>query len=58
MVGDDIQNDVGGAQAVGILGVQVRTGKFRPTDEPHEVVQPDAYVDNLAAFVDELLSRM
>ena len=29
MVGDDIVNDVGGAQACGIHGVQVRTGKFR-----------------------------
>jgi phospholysine phosphohistidine inorganic pyrophosphate phosphatase len=29
MIGDDIQNDIGGAQACGIRGVQVRTGKFR-----------------------------
>ena len=29
MVGDDIVSDVGGAQACGMLGVQVRTGKFR-----------------------------
>ena len=29
MVGDDIVNDVGGAQACGITGLQVRTGKFR-----------------------------
>jgi len=29
MVGDDIVSDVGGAQACGIRGVQVRTGKYR-----------------------------
>ena len=30
MVGDDIVNDVLGAQAAGIRGVLVRTGKFQP----------------------------
>ena len=29
MIGDDIVSDVGGAQACGIRGVQVRTRKFR-----------------------------
>lgn len=29
MIGDDIVSDVGGAQACGIRGLQVRTGKFR-----------------------------
>ena len=29
MVGDDIVSDVGGAQACGIRGLQVRTGKYR-----------------------------
>jgi HAD superfamily hydrolase (TIGR01458 family) len=32
MVGDDIENDVGGAQACGITGVLVRTGKFAESD--------------------------
>jgi ribonucleotide monophosphatase NagD (HAD superfamily) len=32
MVGDDIEADVLGAQAAGIRGVLVRTGKFRPQD--------------------------
>jgi HAD superfamily hydrolase (TIGR01458 family) len=32
MVGDDIGSDVRGAQAIGITGVLVRTGKFRPSD--------------------------
>ena len=29
MVGDDIVNDIGGAKACGLVGVQVRTGKYR-----------------------------
>jgi len=53
MVGDDIVSDVGGAQAAGIRGVQVRTGKFRPErDEHHPTVTPDLIVDNLKALVD------
>ena len=31
MIGDDIVNDIGGAQTCGIRGVQVRTGKYRFT---------------------------
>ena len=33
MIGDDIVSDVGGAQACGIRGVQVRTGKYRYGDK-------------------------
>lgn len=29
MIGDDLVNDIGGAQQVGMKGVQVRTGKYR-----------------------------
>jgi len=29
MIGDDIVTDIGGAQACGLQGVQVRTGKYR-----------------------------
>ena len=31
MIGDDIVSDVGGAQASGLMGLQVRTGKYRYT---------------------------
>ncbi|KAL2078569.1 hypothetical protein ACEWY4_026254 [Coilia grayii] len=30
MIGDDLVNDVGGAQQCGMKGLQVRTGKYRP----------------------------
>jgi phosphoglycolate phosphatase-like HAD superfamily hydrolase len=39
-------NDVGGAQAVGVRGVLVRTGKFRPSDL--ERGSPDVVVDSIA----------
>ena len=57
MVGDDIVNDVGGAQKCGIRGIQVRTGKFQPGDERHPDVKPDAFVNNLAEAVDEILRK-
>ncbi|PKK28123.1 phospholysine phosphohistidine inorganic pyrophosphate phosphatase [Columba livia] len=58
MIGDDIVNDVGGAQRCGMRGVQVRTGKYRPSDENHPHVKPDAYVNNLAEAVDVILQQM
>ncbi len=33
MVGDDLESDVAGARAAGMIGVAVRTGKYRPKDE-------------------------
>lgn len=57
MVGDDIISDVGGAQAAGIRGVLVRTGKFRPSDETYPKVKPDKIVDNLKHFVDSLICK-
>ncbi|KAH9518555.1 hypothetical protein Btru_017130 [Bulinus truncatus] len=55
MVGDDIVNDVGGAQKCGLTGVLVRTGKYRKPDENHPEVKPDAIFDDLESFVDNLL---
>ncbi len=45
MVGDDIDNDVLGAQAAGLTGIQVRTGKFRPEDLDAAARPPDVVVD-------------
>jgi HAD superfamily hydrolase (TIGR01458 family) len=45
MVGDDVINDVMGAQAAGMLGVLVRTGKFQSSDLDRGT--PDAVVDAL-----------
>jgi HAD superfamily hydrolase (TIGR01458 family) len=46
MVGDDIVNDVLGAQAVGLTGVLVRTGKFRDSDLADGT--PDVVLEALA----------
>jgi ribonucleotide monophosphatase NagD (HAD superfamily) len=42
MVGDDVENDVLGAQAAGLTGVLVRTGKFRTEDLARATGTPDA----------------
>ena len=46
MVGDDVVNDVEGAQVAGLTGILVRTGKFRDDDLAKGA--PDAVVDALA----------
>ena len=48
MVGDDLESDVLGAQAVGITGVLVRTGKYRPGHESHDGVTAHHVVDSVA----------
>jgi len=47
MIGDDIGSDIEGAQAAGLVGVLVRTGKFRPADL-EGTVKPDAILDSVA----------
>lgn len=49
MIGDDVRVDVGGAQAAGLKGVLVRTGKFRPGDLDRGVT-PDAVIDSIAGL--------
>jgi HAD superfamily hydrolase (TIGR01458 family) len=48
MVGDDVVNDVLGAQAAGIIGVLVRTGKFRPEDLERDDGTPDHVIGSFA----------
>ena len=48
MVGDDVANDVLGAQAIGMTGVLVRTGKFRPADLERADGGPDHVIDSIA----------
>ena len=47
LVGDDIRTDVGAAMEAGFLGIQVRTGKFRPSDLGGDVT-PDLVLDSVA----------
>lgn len=57
MVGDDVRDDVGGAQQWGLRGVLVQTGKYRPGDEAAHGVTPDAMVADFAAAVDWILAH-
>jgi ribonucleotide monophosphatase NagD (HAD superfamily) len=47
MVGDDIESDVLAAQALGMFGVLVRTGKFRPEQLVSASGSPDLVVDSV-----------
>jgi phospholysine phosphohistidine inorganic pyrophosphate phosphatase len=47
LVGDDVRGDVAAAQAVGISGLLVRTGKYRPGDLQRNII-PDAVLDSVA----------
>jgi len=49
MIGDDIRGDIDGAQAAGIKGVLVRSGKFRPADL-EQGITPYAVIDSVAAL--------
>jgi len=48
MLGDDIEADVLGAQAVGAIGVLVRTGKFHPTDLDVSTGSPDHVIEDIS----------
>src|SRR5215217_3358387 len=50
MVGDDAEADVAGAQAAGLVGIQVKTGKYGP----EAGVAPDLVLESFAALPDAL----
>jgi HAD superfamily hydrolase (TIGR01458 family) len=50
MVGDDIEADIRGAQAVGMRTVLVRTGKFRPDDLESSGIVPDMVASSVAVL--------
>lgn len=54
MVGDDLESDVAGAQAVGMRTVLVRTGKFRPDLVEASRVRPDGIVSSIGQLPDWL----
>jgi HAD superfamily hydrolase (TIGR01458 family) len=47
MVGDDVESDVGGAKALGMRGVLVRTGKITEEALERADPKPDAVLDSL-----------
>lgn len=50
MFGDDREGDVLGAKALGMMGIAVRTGKYRPEDEDRLRREADAVIDSVAAL--------
>ena len=48
MIGDDLHTDVGGAQAAGMTGILVRTGKFREEYLRDSSIKPDRIMDSIA----------
>ncbi len=57
MVGDDIEADIGGARTAGLQALQVRTGKFRPSDERHPTIAADGRLDSIADLPGWLAAR-
>ncbi len=49
MIGDDLEADIGGAQAAGLKAALVKTGKFRPLDLEGSIT-PDVTLDSIAAL--------
>jgi HAD superfamily hydrolase (TIGR01458 family) len=55
MIGDDVEADVGGAMALGMAGVLVRTGKYEEGAEGRIDPRPTHVAADLAAAVDWIL---
>jgi HAD superfamily hydrolase (TIGR01458 family) len=54
MVGDDLESDIAGAQAMNMRTVLVRTGKFRPDAVERSRVRPDGIVSSIGQLPDWL----
>lgn len=58
MVGDDIDSDVGGAQAVGMMGCLVKTGKYRQTYCDQSAIKPAWVLDSVKDLAGRLQSLL
>uniref|UniRef100_A0A915HWW9 Uncharacterized protein n=1 Tax=Romanomermis culicivorax TaxID=13658 RepID=A0A915HWW9_ROMCU len=54
MIGDDVRDDIEGAQLLGIKGLLVKTGKYREGDETRIYPKPWRLVENFAHAVEIL----
>ncbi len=51
MIGDDLWNDIEGAQRAGLSAWLVRTGKFRADVLESSTITPDRVIDSVAAVI-------
>ncbi|XP_075213391.1 haloacid dehalogenase-like hydrolase domain-containing protein 2 [Lycorma delicatula] len=58
MIGDDVVDDVKGAQEAGMRGFLVQTGKYRKDDELKISPPPSCIVSSFAAAVDEIVKEV
>jgi ribonucleotide monophosphatase NagD (HAD superfamily) len=58
MIGDDTRDDIGGAQAVGIRGILVKTGKYSAGDEKNFGICPHFVANDFAAAVEYIQSLL
>lgn len=58
MVGDDLESDIAGAQALNMKTVLVRTGKFRPDAVEASRIRPNGIVSSIGQLPDWLEARM
>ncbi|KAK1884364.1 Haloacid dehalogenase-like hydrolase domain containing protein 2 [Dissostichus eleginoides] len=58
MIGDDARDDVGGAQNAGMLGILVRTGKYREGDEDKINPPPHLTCDSFPEAVAHILKKL
>lgn len=54
ILGDDIDADIGGGRAAGLIGLLARTGKYREDDARASAVKPDAVLDSVRDLPDWL----
>ncbi|KAI8846155.1 haloacid dehalogenase-like hydrolase domain-containing 2-like protein [Chytridium lagenaria] len=58
MIGDDVRDDVGGAMAIGMQGILVKTGKYREADEFSKGVTPTLVASSFHDAVEAILSSI
>ncbi|KAI1280471.1 Haloacid dehalogenase-like hydrolase domain-containing protein 2 [Halotydeus destructor] len=58
MIGDDVRDDVHGAQNAGLTGILVKTGKYRAGDEEKISPPPHYLCDSIVQAVDTILNSL
>ncbi len=57
MIGDDLESDIQGAQEAGLMGIAVKTGKFRETELKQSKIKPDKILKSIAELPDFIMQN-